>query len=166
MKRNEYEEIVVRYAQDIYRIAISMVHIKEDAEDILQNVYYKLLLCKKEFVSEEHIRRWLIRVVVNECKNHLGSVWVKKVDFLEHTDLSLLSSNKHPQDENDDVICAVMRLPAKLRIVIHLFYYEEYSTREIASILGILEPTVRSRLSRARKIMKTMIKNEGSQYDE
>lgn len=154
MDRVIYEKIVADYSQDIYRIAVSMVHKKEDAEDILQNVFYKLLICKKEFASSEHTRRWLIRVAVNECKNHLGSAWIKRVDFWEQSSLEEHFNQELNTEPNELVKNSILMLPPKLRIVIHLFYYEEYSTKEIATILGILEATVRSRLSRGRKLIK------------
>lgn len=153
MNREEYERIVALYADVVYRVALSYAKTKEDAEDVLQNVFLKLLTKQVDFQDEEHIRKWLIRVAVNECNSLWSSFWRRNVDYLEQVEEGVSFSN----DEYADLYEAIKVLPAKLRIVIHLFYYEGYRTKEIAGLLHIREATVRSRLTRARKLLKMQL---------
>lgn len=160
MQKENYEKAVSNYAEDIYRIAFSMVQAKEDAEDILQNVFMKLLMHQKEFHDSDHLRRWLIRVAINECNSLWTSSWRKRVELKEFSERDMAGNDSFYNSEYEDLYTAMRTLPPKLRIVIHLFYYEEYSTREIASLLHILEATVRTRLSRARKLLKIQLDNQ------
>lgn len=160
MQKEEYEKAVLRYAEDIYRVAFSMLQAKEDAEDILQNVFMKLLMHQKEFNDSNHLRRWLIRVAVNECNSLWTSSWRKKVELKEFSDWDVRGNESLHNSEYENLYAAMHTLPPKLRIVIHLYYYEEYSTREIASLLHILEATVRTRLSRARKLLKIQLEDD------
>ena len=160
MQKENYEKAVSNYAEDIYRMAFSMVQAKEDAEDILQNVFMKLLLYQKEFHDSDHLRRWLIRVAINECNSLWTSSWRKRVELKEFSERDMAGNESFYNSEYEDLYTAMRTLPPKLRIVIHLFYYEEYSTREIASLLHILEATVRTRLSRARKLLKIQLDDQ------
>ena len=160
MQKENYEKAVSNYAEDIYRMAFSMVQAKEDAEDILQNVFMKLLMHQKEFNDSVHLRRWLIRVAINECNSLWTSSWRKRVELKEFSERDMAGNESFYNSEYEDLYTAMRTLPPKLRIVIHLFYYEEYSTREIASLLHILEATVRTRLSRARKLLKIQLDNQ------
>lgn len=158
MQKEEYEKAVSKYAEDIYRVAFSMIQSKEDAEDILQNVFMKLLMHQKKFDGSDHLRRWLIRVAVNECNSLWTSSWRKRVELKDISEWDMAgNASSHNLSEYKELYAAMHTLPPKLRIVIHLFYYEEYSTREIASLLHILEATVRTRLSRARKLLKIQL---------
>lgn len=150
MTQEEYERIADTYADMVFRAALSYAKAKEDAEDATQNTFLRLLKCREDFQSEEHIRRWLLHVAVNECKRIWGSAWRKKVEFADRTD-------ELPAFEKEDyteLYQAVQALPPKLRIVIHLYYYEGYPSKEIAEILKIRDATVRNRLLRARKLLK------------
>ena len=160
MQKENYEKAISNYAEDIYRMAFSMVQAKEDAEDILQNVFMKLLLYQKEFHDSDHLRRWLIRVAINECNSLWTSSWRKRVELKEFSERDMAGNDSFYNSEYEDLYTAMRTLPPKLRIVIHLFYYEEYSTREIASLLHILEATVRTRLSRARKLLKIQLDDQ------
>ena len=160
MQKENYEKAVSNYAEDIYRMAFSMVQAKEDAEDILQNVFMKLLMHQKEFNYSDHLRRWLIRVAINECNSLWTSSWRKRVELKEFSERDMAGNESFYNSEYEDLYTAMRTLPPKLRIVIHLFYYEEYSTREIASLLHILEATVRTRLSRARKLLKIQLDDQ------
>ena len=86
MQKENYEKAVSNYAEDIYRMAFSMVQAKEDAEDILQNVFMKLLMHQKEFNDSDHLRRWLIRVAINECNSLWTSSWRKRVELKEFSE--------------------------------------------------------------------------------
>ena len=160
MQKENYEMAVSNYAEDIYRMVFSMVQAKEDAEDILQNVFMKLLLYQKEFHDSDHLRRWLIRVAINECNSLWTSSWRKKVELKDFSERDMTGNESFHNSEYEDLYTAMRSLPPKLRIVIHLFYYDEFSTKEIASLLHILEATVRTRLSRARKLLKIQLDDQ------
>lgn len=157
----DYARIVETYMDTIYRIAINYVKSVHDAEDVVQNTFAKLLTKKVVFQDEEHIRRWLIRVVVNECNNLCSSYWKRQVDSIE----ALGVEPEFTRQEYSGLYEAVRLLPPKCRIVVHLFYYEGYSGKEIADILHIREATVRTRLVRARKLLKEQLK-EAWEHEE
>lgn len=157
----EYERIVEAYMDTVYRIAINYAKSVHDAEDVVQNTFVKLLTKQVDFRDEEHIRRWLIRVAVNECRNLCSSYWSKHVDSIE----MLGVEPKFTQPEYSGLYEAVRLLPPKCRTVVHLFYYEGYSGKEIADILHIREATVRTRLVRARKLLKEQLK-EAWEHEE
>lgn len=160
VNREEYERIVALYADVVYRVALSYAKTKEDAEDVLQNVFLKLLTKRVKFEDDEHIRKWLIRVAVNECNSLWSSFWRKNVEYIDRMEEEITFQNADYSDLYD----AIKVLPAKLRIVLHLFYYEGYRTREIADLLHIREATVRSRLTRARKLLKSQLGEYESEY--
>ena len=160
VNREEYERIVALYADVVYRVALSYAKSKEDAEDVLQNVFLKLLTKPVDFQDEEHIRKWLIRVAVNECNSLWASFWRRNVDYFNQMEEGVSFSN----EDYSDLYDAIKVLPAKLRIVIHLFYYEGYRTKEISGLLHIREATVRSRLTRARKLLKNQLGEYESEF--
>ena len=162
MDRINYTEIVEKYADNIYRVALSYCKNKYDAEDILQNVFLKLLQADIVFEEEEHLRRWLIRVAVNCCKDLSKSFWKKRMVSIDEARQSY--SHDFSSNEKSDLYESVMELPQKYRVVMHLYYYEDYSIREIAEILKIKETTVQTQLMRARNKLQHKLKEEG-QYD-
>ena len=156
MSDTEYNRIVNQYADTIYRVALSYSESSHDAEDVVQITFMKLLIKMPTFQDEEHLRKWLIRIAVNACKDLHRSFWRKNVDSLEHL-------QEEPEDVTKgygELYEAVMKLAVKYRVVVHLFYYEGYSTKEIADLLHIGETAVRTRLVRARKQLKQMLKEE------
>lgn len=156
MSDTEYSRIVTQYADIIYRVALSYSKSSHDAEDVVQTTFMKLLVKMPVFRDEEHLRKWLIRIAVNNCKDLHKSFWRKNVDSLEN----LQEEPEMTAESYGELYEAVMELPVKYRIIVHLFYYEGYSTKEIASLLHIGETAVRTRLVRARKQLKQMLKEE------
>lgn len=159
---DELESIYRRHYLTVYRLALAKCGGKrENAGDVFGEVFYQLLkyLNKgKSFNDINHEKAWLIRVTLN-CS---------KVIFRTYSggnSSELTEEQFYAMRDNDtsEVYEAVMALPEKYRIVIHLFYYEDYSIKEIAHIIGIKENTVKSQLSRARKMLKSDI--EGSRKD-
>ena len=128
-----------------------------DADDLTQNVLLRLLKNGKPFASGEHARYWLVRVTVNECRRALRSPWRRVGDIGEYAE-----SLQFETPEHSELFYAVMELPEKYRTAIYLHYYEGYSTKEIAEIIGVPAATVRTRLRRAREQLKTGLKEAGS----
>ncbi|MDF2951961.1 MAG: polymerase subfamily sigma factor [Anaerocolumna sp.] len=149
MVRTEQDTIMTieQYSDTLYKIALSYTRCKATAEDILQDTYLKYMQCPLEFESSEHKKAWLIRVLINECKKFYRLFWNSKRIPLE--DIYTFES-----PEYHEIFYAVMDLTPKYRIVIHLYYYEEYSVKEISKILRVKENTILSRLHRARRMLK------------
>lgn len=156
MTHEEYKASVDDYTDVLFRIALNACGNKEDAEDVLQNTFLKLLQYKKQFDSEEHKKRWLIRVVINECHSMFRSPWKKKRQSLETIQWMIAEQ----QEELSDLFYMVMELPEKYRVVVDLYYYEDYSVKEISDILQIKESTTQTRLMRARQRLKNMLTGE------
>ena len=156
-----YEQIVRKNIDTVYRIAISYTKTPADADDIVQQTFMKLLTKKVLFTDEEHVKRWLIRVCINECNSLFSSFWRKNVYSID----AMTVEPEFTMQESSELYEAIKELPAKCSIVIYLFYYEGYSSKEIADILHIKEATVRTRLVRARKLLRTELK-EAWEYEE
>ena len=148
------EEFVRRHENRIFRIAIAITGNKTDAEDVMQDIFLKVIEGKNPpFQSAEHETAWLTRVTVNQCRSRLRSHWRKKSE-------PLLDIYPAQDKEQQDLLETVIALPAKYRIVIYLFYYEGYSTKEIAAITKRKESTVRSNLTRARHMLRDFLEGE------
>ena len=142
-----------RHKNTVYSVIFSYVRNKEDALDLMQETFIRLLKADVEFESDEHVKAWLIRVACNLCKNLLR-------------DNSKFSGDEIPEQpyydnhEDDTVLQKVMQLPEKYRIPIHLFYYEDYSIQQIAEVLHIREGAVKVQLKRGRDKLKEMLDGE------
>ena len=141
--------LVDKYIDTVFRVALNYLKVSADAEDITQSVFEKLLRQRKEFESDDHIRHWLIRVTINECKNLLRSPW-RKVGNLDDYARTI----PFETTEQSDLYLSAMELPKKYRLPIYLYYYEGYSTKEIAEILKIPNGTVCTNLRRGRELLK------------
>lgn len=144
------EQLYKKYRDNIFAIGLNYFGNPSDADDIVQETFFKLSKSRTAFDSEEHIRNWLIRVAVNECKRISLSFWWRKRQPLEE----YLETVSFETKEENELFSAVMKLKPKYRQAIHLFYYEGYSTTEIANILHISQSTVTTRLARARHQLK------------
>lgn len=154
MEASEFKRIAEQYTDIVYRSALSYCKNKNDAEDAVQNTFLKLLKTDLEFNDEDHIRKWLIRVAVNECKNIWKSFWRRNITSLDDIE-------KEPvyiESDKEELFNEVMKLPQKYSVVIHLYYYEGYSVKEIAQILNISETNVQTRLMRARNKLREELK--------
>ena len=158
MDRAEYIRTVEQYANDIYRVAFCYCRNKSDAEDIVQNVFLKLLQTEQQFQDELHKKKWLFRVAANQAKDFCTSSWKQKVVSMESimNETGLYMETK----ETSRLYEAVMSLSSKYRPVVHLYYYEEYSVKEIAEILNMKETTIQTRLMRARQKLQDMLKED------
>ena len=145
MSKEEFVVFTEKYMDTIYRVAYSWTRNSHDANDVTQDVLIQLYKTTREFESDSHMKNWLIRVTVNQCKMLFRSPWSKMEDIGEYADTLEFEEESHL-----DLFQAVMNLDKKYRVPILLFYYENNSTTEIASILGIPEKTVSTRLFRAK----------------
>ena len=154
LMRLPVETLIARYHQSLYAIAFNVCRDREDAEEAAQDAFIQYHLSRKEFDSEEHIRAWLIRVTINKAKNAAKSFWHRNRTTLEDQ----MATLSFESEEASQVFEAVMQLPQKYRMVVHLFYYEDYSVNEIAKLLKLSESNVKTRLSRARTMLRNTLK--------
>jgi len=156
---DKIENIIDKYSNTVFRLALAKTKNKEMAEDIFQEVFIKYIKRKSVFESTEHEKAWIIRVTLNCCKDLWNSAWLRHTVPLEE-----YQGNKATTNSNDDVYIAVMNLPEKYRIPIHLFYYEELSVSEIGMVLKVNKNTIATQLKRAREMLKTNL-HDGGCYD-
>lgn len=154
MDGNEFDRIADLYLDTVYRVALNGCKNPYDAEDVVQNTFMKLLHHTEDFENDEHIRKWLIRVAINECNSMWRSFWKKNVSSIDELQIELSFSTP----EKSELFYAVQNLPQKYREVVHLYYYEQYSVKEISDILGISETAIQTRLMRARNKLKQQLK--------
>lgn len=147
------EAVIRQYADMVYRLAYAQTRSRSDADDIFQEVFLRYLQKKPNFDSEEHRKAWLLRVTVNCAKKHWSSWWSRRTAPLEDA-IPFPEPEEHALDE------ALRALPPVYRTVIHLFYYEGYSTAEIAQLTGSRASTVRTRLTRARRQLAGILKGD------
>lgn len=145
------DEIIKKYIDMVYRLALSRTKNKSHADDVVQEVFLRYISKNCEFASEEHIKAWLIRVTINCSNSIFESSWFKKT-------APLSEEIAFDTPEKSEVYYAVMELPKKYRTVIHLFYYEDMSVAEIAECLRENISTVKSQLHRGRKMLREKLK--------
>lgn len=145
-----------RHGESILRLAYSYLHNQSDAEDILQDTLIQYLRTSPTLESPAHEKAWLLRVAGNLSKNLLRAQGYRQADQLKET---LVAQER---EDLSYVWEAVKALPVPYRETIHLFYYEGYSTAQIAQILDQKESTVRSRLKRGREKLKPLLEEVGA----
>ena len=155
----EFTRLAEKYKDAVFRLAYSLIKNPADAEDVVQNALLRLYQSNKRFEGDEHVRNWLMRVTVNECR----MIWRAAKHRAESID-DYADSLVFEDEYYGDLFRAIMALDAKYRAVIVLYYYEGYAIGEIAQILRIPSGTVGTRLSRARNILKDYL-TEAYQYD-
>lgn len=158
--KESYSQVVEEFSDMIYRIAYQNLNNTADAEDILQEVFLSLLKSgKQEFSDKEHLKAWLIKVAVNKCINFRKSFWIQKTVPLEEQIITYTEEESNVMDE-------VMKLPPEYRNIIYLYYYEGYSIKEIAELLGKNQNTINSKLQRGRKKLRAELEKGETCYEE
>jgi RNA polymerase sigma-70 factor (ECF subfamily) len=148
----DWERLVTDNENRLYRAALAILGDAAEAEDAVQETFLKYLEKRPTLDGPEHQRNWLMRVLVNGCKNRLRAAWRRNLPLNEAMSVA--------SPEEQAVLEELYALPPKDRAVIHLYYYEGYKTAEIAQITGEREGTVRSRMSRARARLRTLLTEE------
>ncbi len=154
--RQSLHELAAMYQDNLFAVAFNICQNTRDAEDVIQDTFVQYYTTKKEFDSEEHIRAWLIRVAVNKAKNVTRTFWRRNKVSIE----DFMETLAFETSESETLFETVMQLPKKYRIVIHLYYYENYSVGEIAKILKLSESNVKTRLMRGRAKLREVLKEE------
>ena len=154
--REPVEDLIRQHQKHLFAAAFSVCQNASDADDVVQDTFLKYHLSKKEFSSPEHIKAWLLRVAINKAKDLGRRTWRWNAVSLDEVAQTLTTE----QTEDTWLLAEVMKLPAKYRIVLHLFYYEDYSVAEIANILKVSEGSVKTRLSRARSMLRNNLEED------
>ena len=155
MDREEAERLARRFAPSVYRLAYARTGHRADAEDVMQEVFLRLMRAAPDFRDDEHAKAWLLRVAANCAGDLFRSAWRRKARPLEEA-----QGLTQPGQEMSSVLEAVMTLPSNYRIPLHLFYYEGYSVAEVAALMGAKEGTVKSWLSRGRVKLAAVLKGD------
>ncbi|MFQ9512137.1 MAG: RNA polymerase sigma factor [Clostridia bacterium] len=150
-------DLLDKYGDMVLRIAYTYLKNRADAEDIVQDVFLRIIDKKPSFNDENHEKSWLIRATINMCKNKVNMFWNKNKCSIDDVQ-EFAVSDKYNTDTS--VFQAVMALGEKYRVVVYMYYYEGYSTPEIAKVIGKSETTIRSLLHRARNKLKDMLKED------
>ena len=151
--RLETQALAEQYRDRLFAAAFQVCGNAADAEDAAQEALLRYHLSDKEFENQEHIRAWLLRVAVNWAKNISRSFWRRNTLPLEE----YMETLTFDCQESREIFREVMALPEIYRLVIHLYYYEDYSVQEIGRILGIRVSNVKVRLSRGRQLLKATL---------
>ena len=155
MTEQDYTAAAERYLDMVYRIALNWFRHPADAEDAAQNVMLRLWRTDTDFRSGDHLRRWLVRVTVNECKRLAMNPWRSRTAGLEEWAEPVFEDRA-----KRELYQAVMDLPGKYRVPLYLYYYEGYAVNEVGELLGLRPSTVQTRLARGREKLKTMLTEE------
>lgn len=164
-KRQNLQFKIDQYGDMLFKICYLRLQNVQDAEDVVQETFYQYIRREAPFEGEEHEKAWLIQVAMNACRKIWRSAWMRHRTG-EEPDPKTPSSTEAVEEkmvraeESRNLLHAVMLLPVKYRDVIHLFYYEEFTIKEIAEITGQKVSTVTSQLTRGRKLLKKSLKED------
>lgn len=156
------EYLMAKYQKNLSLAAYSVLQNQADAQDAVQSTFLKYYQKDMDFENEEHIRRWLFRTVLNQAKDIRRAFWRRNrvsIDQIQET-------AQHQDDQAHELLNVICSLPAQERMVLQLYYYENYSAPEMAEMLSISEAAVRKRLSRARQKLKEKLKGDWNDEQE
>lgn len=157
--KQQAERLANTYADAILRLSYAYLKNTQDAQDVCQTVFVRLLTEPREFESGEHERAYILRMAANACKDLLKSPWRRRT-----CDLEACAQVPAPETSDGSVLAAVNQLPAHYRSVIYLFYYEGYQASEIGEILGVPTATIHTRLTRGRARLRELL--GGTEYEQ
>lgn len=152
------ESVVDEYAKTVYKLAFSQTNNQSDAEDAFQEVFLRFIRKQPTFENKAHEKAWFIRVTINCCRNIWASPFRIRRQFMGYEIPDNTSMDE--LDEKQWLKQSLLKLPKKYRLVIHLFYYENLSTTQIARITNKKESTIRMQLTRARRLLKNFLGGE------
>ena len=148
------ENIVDTYGNMLFRLCLIMLGNASDAEDVVQDTFIKYLQKAPDFKDKEHEKAWFIKVASNKCKDMLRFK-------ARHAIVDMESINQFTKDSSDNgILEALMTLPEKFRIVLILYYVEQYKTEEIAEMIGKSASAVKMRLQKGRRLLKAIYQKE------
>lgn len=153
-------EMMNKYGQEVLQLVYSYVNNKEVAEDLTQDIFVKCYKSLHTYKGKSKLRTWLWRIAINHCKDYIKSWYNNKVIITENESTYTRIQKESVEqtviqnDEDHRLASAVMKLPIKYREVIYLFYFEELSIKDIAMVIEVKENTIKTRLRRAKELLK------------
>ncbi len=157
----DFEYTMEKYADMVYRIAMTITGNEEDAKDVFQETFLRLVKNKHKITSEEHLKAWLIRVAGNCGKTVVASPWNKHTQGIDD---EIQNKEAPGENEKQELLCEIKGLGEKYSLPLYLFYYEEYSIKEISKVLEKNENSIKTLLSRGRKLLAKKLKEEGYRF--
>lgn len=148
ISKADIKAVIEKYSNMLFRISYCILCNRQDAEDALQDTFFKYITKAPEFKDDEHEKAWLIKVITNISKNMLITRLKRKTVDIE--ELKHIGVN----DTDSGVFSAVMELPVKYKMVMTLYYIEGYTSAQISDMLSISEAAVRKRLQKGRELLK------------
>ena len=161
LESRSFDELYDAYATDVLRVAYFYLADRHKAEDVCQDVFVKLYT-HADTIAPGREKAWLLRVTVNSCRDLWRSAWLRRV-VLGAPTLELIPAQDETiekREEKEELMRAVQKLPDTFRETVLLHYYQGLGISEIAQMLGLPEGTISSRLSRARKKLEVLLKEE------
>ena len=157
----EPDQAVEQYADMVYRIALTVTGNVEDAKDVFQETFLRLIKYQNTIQNDEHLKAWLIRVVGNCAKTYVSNSWNRKTQGLNDQEVYY---EPEYELETNQLFVELHKLPQKYSMVLYLYYYEEYSIKEISLLLEKKENSIKTLLSRGRDLLKKRLE-EGGEID-
>lgn len=158
----ELKEMYDRQFARVYRVCLLYLGNVQDAEDVVQNVFLKAFERQISFQDLEHEKAWFLTVARHDCTDVLRSFWRRK-----RTSLTELTDQESMQESQEEpLFTKMMELPEKYREILYLYYYEEYSVRELSQLLHRKESTIQTQLADGRRKLKVVLKSEESREGE
>ncbi len=160
--KEKLTSLIELYGNDVLRIATLYTQNPSTAEDIFQDVFFKVNKYLSSFSGKSSEKTWIIKITINTCKDYIKSAWRKKIvpleEFNETSDNVSYDNNIIDSENASMIFNEILTLPLKYKDVLILYYYKDFSTAEISKILNVPEATVRTRMKRARELLKEKLK--------
>ncbi|RDI36885.1 RNA polymerase sigma-70 factor (ECF subfamily) [Falsibacillus pallidus] len=153
-------QLMDAYGQSLLQLAYSYVGSKEIAEDLTQEIFVKCYQRMDQYQQKSSLKSWLWRIAINHCKDYLRSWHHKNIVVSEEQAKQSSSGEKDIEDqivqsfEDEQLVNAVLQLPDTYREVIYLYYFEELTIKEISHVTGVNQNTIKTRLKRAKELLK------------
>jgi len=160
------DELMQQYGEDVLKLVMQYVHNNSVAEDLTQEIFVKCYRALPSFQNGSSLKTWLWRIAINHSKDYLKSWYAKNVEakdnevFMQVESSISVEQEVLQQQEDANLVKAVMALPIKYREVIYLCYYEDQSMKEMADVLQINESTVKTRLRKGKQLLKKHLERE------
>lgn len=159
LTKGQMEEIYRRNCDMVYRVCLLQLKHEQDALDAVSETFVRLFQKSPDFTDTEHERAWLIRTAINYCKDVQKSFWKRKRNVYDEAAEQMLQSVQ-TTSEDRQVLHAIWKLPSAHSELLYLHYYEGYSIEEIATIMHKNASTLRSRLSRAKELLRKELEKD------
>ncbi len=157
-KKNDFEKVYDTYADMLYRLSLSHLKYREDAEDVVQETFVSYITASPHFFDEEHKKAWLIRVTLNKCKDAMRRK--SRNQSVSYEEVGEIASDDEVYGEGAELFSALEQLQEQYRVAVMLHYLEGFSVEETAKILSLSISAVKMRLSRGRQMLKELLEKE------